>query len=42
MGGIPKLPLALDMKDMLRVFLEEDLSEFYYRIQDGTWIQELK
>ena len=42
LADLPKLPLAPDMEDMLRVFLEEDLSEFYYRIEDGTWIQELK
>ena len=42
LADLPKLPLAPDMADMLRVFLEEDLSEFYYRIEDGNWIQELK
>ena len=42
LADLPKLPLAPDMEDMLRVFLEEDLSEFYYRIEDGTWIRELK
>jgi 8-oxo-dGTP diphosphatase len=42
LADLPKLPLAPDMGDMLRVFLEEDLSEFYYRIEDGNWIQELK
>ena len=42
LADLPKLPLARDMEDMLRVFLEEDLSEFYYRIEDGTWIRELK
>ena len=42
LADLPKLPLAPDMGDMLRVFLEEDLSEFYYRIEGGNWTQELK
>ncbi len=33
MGGpekeLPNLDLSLDMEDMLRIFLEEDLSEFF-------------
>ena len=42
LADLPKLPLAPDMEDMLRVFLEEELSEFYYRIEGGNWIRELK
>ena len=42
LADLPKLPLAPDMGDMLRVFLEEDLSEFYYRHTDDEWIPELK
>ena len=34
--------LAEDMADMLRVFLEEDLSEFYYRQTGDGWSRELK
>ena len=30
------------MADMLRVFLEEDLSEFYYRQTGDGWSRELK
>lgn len=37
------LPLATeDMMDMLRVFQEEDLSEFFYCQKDGKWLYELK
>ena len=39
---LPKLDLSLDMEDMLRIFLEEDLSEFFY-YQDGEdWKYDLK
>ena len=45
MGGperIANLDLSLDMEDMLRIFLEEDLSEFFY-YQDGEdWKYDLK
>lgn len=34
--------LADDMEDMLRVFLEDDISEFYYIGQDEEWKYELK
>ena len=39
---LPKLRLANDMELMLRVFLEDDLSEFYYRQDGSEWIPELK
>ncbi len=42
MAELPKENLAEDMEDMLRVFLEEDLSEFYYRKTETGWIRELK
>lgn len=32
-----QLELAGGMEDMLRVFLEEDLSEFYYYKEDDVW-----
>jgi len=36
------LDLSLDMEDMLRIFLEEDLTEFFY-YQDGEdWKYDLK
>ena len=31
-----------DMKDMLRVFVEDNLSEFFYRQDGDKWIYELK
>ncbi len=42
LGDLPKRKLANDMEAMLRVFLEEDISEFYYRYTDDEWIPELK
>lgn len=36
------MALANDMADMLKVFLEDDLSEFYYRRENGKWLYELK
>ena len=36
------LNLSNDMEDMLRVFLENDLSEFFYYQKDNKWIYELK
>ncbi len=39
---LPSLPLAKDMKEMLRVFLEEDLSEFFYRREGEGWVCELR
>ena len=39
---LPNLDLSLDMEDILRIFLEEDLSEFSY-YQDGeNWKYDLK
>ena len=42
LSALPSLSLAPEMEDMLRVFLEEDLSEFFYRRNGGQWIAELK
>ena len=39
---LPKRKLANDMETMLRVFLEDDISEFYYRHKEDIWIPELK
>lgn len=40
---LPNLPhVAKDMKDMLRVLTEDDLSEFFYYLKDDQWILELK
>ena len=40
--NLPNLNLALDMMDMLRVFMEDGLSEFYYYKKDGKWAYDLK
>lgn len=43
LAELPKQRLSLDMMDMVRVFTEEGLSEFFYRQgADGTWGIELK
>ena len=34
--------LSLDMRDMLKVFLDDNLSEFYYYLKNGEWAYELK
>lgn len=34
---LPKLKLAGGMEELLRVFLEDDLSEFYYDRRGGDW-----
>ncbi len=39
---LPEQKLSLDFMDMLKVFLEDDLSEFYYYLQDGNWNYDLK
>ncbi len=39
---LPTLKLANDMTDMLRVFTEEELSEFFYYEENGKWKYELK
>ena len=40
--NLPKLSLSLDMNDMLRVFTEDDLSEFFYYQKDNKWVYDLK
>ena len=39
---LPNLDLSLDMEDMLRIFLEEDLSEFFYHQDGEDWKYDLK
>ena len=34
--------LALDMKDMVKVFLDDTLSEFFYYKENGQWRYKLK
>ena len=40
--NLSKLKLSLDMNDMLRVFLEDDLSEFFYYQVGDQWKYDLK
>ena len=42
MKNLPNLNLSPDMEDMLRVFTEDSLSEFFYRQKDGKWVYDLK
>jgi len=39
---LPNLNLSLDMNDMLRVFTEDDLSEFFYYQKGNKWVYDLK
>ena len=41
-NNLSNLNLSLDMNDMLRVFNEEELSEFFYFQKDNEWMYELK
>lgn len=41
-NNLKNMKLANDMDVMLKVFLEDDISEFFYRHEEGKWIQELK
>ena len=40
--SLPSLHLAKDMDDMLKVFLNDDLSEFYYFKENEKWSYVLK
>lgn len=42
LANLPKLKLSLDMEAMLRVFTEEDLSEFFYYQEGSAWKYDLK
>lgn len=39
---LSKMPLANDMDGMLKIFLDDSLSEFYYFQKDGRWAYKLK
>lgn len=42
-SNLPNLPLATDdMLDMLKIFTEDELSEFFYFKEVGQWIYNLK
>jgi len=34
---LPEYTLCDDFLDMVKVFEEDELSEFYYYIEDGSW-----
>ena len=40
--ALPKAKLSKNFDKMLQVFLNDDLSEFFFRIEDGNWIEILK
>lgn len=40
--NLKNLKLSLDMTDMIRVFTEDELSEFFYYERDGRWLYDLK
>jgi len=42
MEELPRLKLADGMRQMLRVFLEDRLSEHFFYQEDGEWIEVLK
>ncbi len=44
LDDLPNLNLSLDMHDMIRVFTEDELSEFFYYQNDDNdkWIYDLK
>lgn len=39
---LPKMKLAKDMEALLRVFCEDELSEFYYYMENNAWKYQLK
>lgn len=39
---LPAMDLGLDMAELLKVFLDDSLSEFHYERKDGTWVHTLK
>lgn len=41
-NDVPQMKLAYGFDDMLKVFLNDDLSEFYYYTENGEWKHELK
>lgn len=39
--NLSNLKLSLDMMDMVRVFKEDNLSEFHYRLEEDKWVYDL-
>lgn len=42
LDNLPNLNLSLDMMDMLRIFMEDNVSEFFYHQDGDAWIYDLK
>lgn len=42
MDELTNMNLSNDMEDMIKVFLDDNLSEFYYYKEDNKWVYELK
>lgn len=42
LDNLSNLKLSLDMEDMIRVFKEDELSEFFYYQLDNEWVYDLK
>ena len=42
LANLSNLNLSLDMNDMIRVFTEDDLSEFFYYLENDQWVYDLK
>ncbi|WP_396134551.1 8-oxo-dGTP diphosphatase [Facklamia sp. 7083-14-GEN3] len=42
LDNLSSLDLAPDMLDMVRVFTEDQISEFHYRMEGDKWISNLK
>jgi 8-oxo-dGTP diphosphatase len=42
LDNLPNLNLSIDMEDMIKVFTDENLSEFFYRQEGDRWIYDLK
>ena len=40
--NLPNLNLSLDMNDMIKVFANDDSSEFFYHQEGGKWKYDLK
>lgn len=42
LSKLPDMELSRDLGDMVKVFLDDDLSEFFYYKEGGKWVYTLK
>jgi 8-oxo-dGTP diphosphatase len=42
LDNLSSLNLSLDMEDMVKVFIDDSLSEFFYRKEGDKWVYDLK